>query len=439
MYFLSGLRPATPTVAPRAMRRHNLAGLLLLGCALLAAAANAQQSIPLTIAEAEDLALSAEPAAEAARARANALAEQAIEAGALPDPTLRVGVNNFPIESGGFSTEGMTNAMVGVRQAFPAGDTRAIATRRLSRLSDGFDADAEARSREVLMQARRSWLEAFYWRRAEELVSASRPLFTELLGVTRSLYAVGRSDQQDVLRAELELARLDDRLAGIAERRADARAELGRWIGADADRPIALKQPGWPAPPALAALRAALEDHPALASAEARIAARDAGVALAEARYKPGWAIDLGYSFRDGALPNGAPRSDFVSLSVTVDLPVFRRNRQDRGLAAALSERSAARHDKAALARRLGAMLEAEHARWHELSRRMRIYESRILAQSRERAQAALEAYRSDEADFADVMVGRIEDLEAQLEYARLSVERAQSYAMLANLGGLTR
>lgn len=439
MYSHSGWQPEYRNAVPRAWRRLSFIWSASLAGALFASAALADQALPLTLAEAEDLALRAEPATAAAHARADALAERAVAAGALPDPTLRVGLNNFPVESGGFSTEGMTNAMIGLRQAFPPGATRSIETRRLERLSAGADAEAEVRARDVLMQVRRGWLDAYYWRRAHEVVSASRPLFAELLAVTRSLYAVGRGDQQDVLRAELELSRLDDRLAAIAERSAAARAELGRWVGPEAARPVAMKAPSWPEPPALPALRETLAAHPALASAAARVAAGDAGVDLAEARFKPGWAVELGYSFRDGVLPNGAPRSDFVSLAVTVDLPVFRRNRQDRGLTAALSERSAAEYDKAALERQLGAMLEAEHARWHELSRRMAIYESRILAQSRERETAALEAYRSDEADFADVMVGRIDSLEAELEYARLRVERAQSYAVLANLGGLSR
>ncbi len=50
-----------------------------------------------------------------------------------------------------------------------------------------------------------------------------------------------------------------------------------------------------------------------MAAADARIAAREAGIDLAEEQYKPGWAIDLNYGLRDGQLPNGDPRSDFFS------------------------------------------------------------------------------------------------------------------------------
>ena len=141
----------------------------------------------------------------------------------------------------------------------------------------------------------------------------------------------------------------------------------------------------------------------------------------------------------DGSLPSGDARSDFLSVGVTVDLPFFRRKSVDSTLAAALSEQSAARSSELAVQRSLDARLNAEYARWQDLSRRLEIFEQRILTQTRDRAEAAMLAYQSDTADFADVMRGYIDDLNTRIEHVRLQVERAQSYAMLANLGGLPR
>ena len=96
---------------------------------LFAQQATAQLAAPLTLAEAEDLALRQEPGLSEFQAKADALDEQAVAAGQLPDPVLRVGLANFPIESGGFTTEGMTQGQLGIRQAFPPGKTRALSTR----------------------------------------------------------------------------------------------------------------------------------------------------------------------------------------------------------------------------------------------------------------------------------------------------------------------
>ena len=429
MFFHFGYRPDT------LYRRVAVVALL----ALPFAQASAQHDVPLTIAEAEKLALAAEPGQQALRARAASLEEQAVVAGALPDPMLRLGLNNYPIESGGFTTEGMTNAGAVYRQAFPRGDTRSLSERKFNRLADAQTREADARGDDVLAAARVAWLDLYYWSKAGDLVRESRPFFDDLATITRSLYAVGRRNQQDVLRAELELSRLDDRLIDIERQQRRARAQLREWIGDEAGRRVADKLPHWDDAPPLEDLLAALRAHPALQAADARIAAQDTSVELAEQRSKPGWSLDVGYSYRNGSLPNGDPRSDFVTVGVTVDLPFFSKESVDSTLSAALQDRTAALAEKERLLRSLESRLGAEYARWEELSRRLDLYENRILVQANDHAQAALLAYQNDRGDFADVMRGYIDDLNTRIDYVRLNVEREQAYAMLANLGGIPR
>lgn len=419
--------------------RGHVPAILLIITLLQPASSVAQQELPLTLAEAERLALSEEPGSDALRARAAALGEQAVVAGQLPDPTMQIGLANYPIQSGGFSTEGMTQAQLGYRQEFPSGKSREFGTERFEALALSMNANADARAREVRARVRDSWLETYYWQKAHEIVTESRPFFSDFATVTRSLYSVGRKTQHDVLRAELELGRLDDRLIEINRRHMQARAELSEWLGEDAHRPIAEALPEWEQMPPLADLHTNLESHPSMLAADARITASDANINVAEERKKPGWALDLGYGYREGYLPSGEPRSDFVSVSVTMDLPLFGKDRQDRSLAAALRERSASIYEKTLLLRRLSSLLDAEYAQWQDLSRRVALFESLILELSESQARAALLAYQSEAGDFADVMRGYIDDLNIRLDHVRLQVDRGQSYAVLTNLGGLSR
>ena len=413
--------------------------LMIAVALLLPLAAEAQRTIPLTLAEAEDLALEHEPGFDAMVQQSEALAERAVVAGQLPDPTLRAGIANFPVDSGGFSTEPMTQAQLGYRQMFLAGDTRELSTAKFESLSLEMHEGAGARERDVRSQVRQQWLETYYWQHARDIVTESRPFFADLVTITRSWYAVGSKTQQDVLRAELELNRIDDRLIEIERRYGQSVAALSQWTGAAAMRPIASKLPDWKSIPARETLHENLLSHPALLAADARVSARQADIGIAEESKKPDWSIEVGYGYRDGMDANGDPRSDFVSLSVTTELPFFRANRQDRALAAALRERSAAELQKEELRRRLASQLDAAHARWQDLDRRVSLYESSILGLSRDHAQAALLAYQSDAGDFADVMRGYIDELNTRLDHLRLQIERAQSYAVLANLGGLSQ
>lgn len=399
----------------------------------------AEPVAPLTLQEAEQIALYDEPGQNAYREHAMALREESVAGSRLPDPSMRIGMVNFPIQSGGFSTEGMTQAMLAIRQEFPAGDTRELTTSKYESLASEMTYKADGRGRDVLAAVRISWLETHYWRDARTESLASRPFFEDLVTITRSLYAVGRNTQQDVLRAELELHRLDDRIIDMDRQYAAARARLSEWVGADAERPVGTKLPDWTAAPPLEALKENLQVHPLLLAADAGVGATVTAVELAEQEAKSGWALDLGYGYREGYLASGQPRSDFVSLSVTFDLPFFQRDGHDRSIASALGERRAAGQSREKVLRNLSSQLSAQYMSWLDLGRRLELYEQQILSISADNARAALSAYQSDASDFADVMRAYVDDLDTRLDYMRLQVERAKSFAMLANLGGLPR
>ncbi len=396
----------------------------------------AQQGPVLTLGEAQDIALVSEPGQRALRARARAREASAVAVGELPAPTLRAGVNNFPIESGGFSTEGMTNAGITFRQSMPRGKTRELSTALHKRQALSLDQGADARSRDVGQWVSEAWLDVFYWSRVEELLTTSRPFFEDLVDTTRSLYSVGRKSQQDVLRSELELSRLDDRLIDVSRAEAQARAGLARWIDDAAYRSLPSSLPAIESLPSLQELEENLAAHPALKAADASVAAADIATQLAEQKSKPSWAVDVGYSYRDGSLPSGNPRSDFVTLGVTVDLPFFRKRSVDSDLLAAVSNRSAEQAEREHLRRQLRSTLASEHARFTDLSRRLELYGNRILEQSGASAEAAMLAYQSDTADFSDVMRAYIDELDTRVEFVRLEVERARSRASITNLGG---
>lgn len=426
MSLLSGQKP-----------RNEFNATIFLLSLLVACPASAQQDVPLTLAAAEALAVAEDPGRNAMLAQADALDDQSVAVNQLPEIKLRMGLANYPIQSGGFSTEGMTQAQLGLRMEFPPGGIRDASARQYEFMATEMRETAQGRDRDVLASVRSAWLDTYYWQRTHVIVDEVRPFFADLATVTRSLYSVGRRNQQDLLRAELELSRLDDRLIEIGNEHSVAIAMLSEWIGADASRPIAEKLPDWSTLPTLPQLQSSLLDHPAVRAANARVDAKEAGIDVAEEDHKSGWTWDLGYGYRDGTLSDGTPRSDFVSLSVTMDLPFFRDERQGRRLSAAFSERRAAEASKSEMIRRLNSRLEAEYVRWNELSRRIALYEERILMQAAANAQASLLAYQSDASDFANVMRAYIDDLNARVEHTKLQVERAKSFAVLANLGGI--
>ncbi|GIX21314.1 MAG: hypothetical protein KatS3mg121_0097 [Gammaproteobacteria bacterium] len=264
----------------------------------------------LSLPEAERLALAREPALAAAERRAAGLREQAVAAGALPDPQLRVGLMNVPADGYALDRDPMTQRQIALRQAFPPPGMRSARRSVFEARSAAWTAQARARTREVRRAVRHAWLERHYWQAARAVVEQSRSRFEDLLAATRSLYAAGRRNQHDVLRAQLELGRLDDRLFEIDAQAAAAAAELARWVGGAAGRPLPAHLPDWPVPPPETVLRERLAAHPALAAARAQVAAAEAEAETARAAFRPGWGVELAWGERTARDALGVERPD---------------------------------------------------------------------------------------------------------------------------------
>ena len=89
--------PTRPLASP--YRRHPTPGLLVaLALAALPGAPFAQVGVPLTLAEAERLALTRSPQVAAQRSLADAAREMASPAGSWPDPKLIAGFDNVPAD-----------------------------------------------------------------------------------------------------------------------------------------------------------------------------------------------------------------------------------------------------------------------------------------------------------------------------------------------------
>lgn len=385
----------------------------------------------LGLAEAEDLALQLDPVINALGAQARSFEEQSIAANTLPDPQLKLGAMNLPVDTFALDQEPMTQLQIGVRQMFPRGDTLEIRARRAGNMSNVVKARAENRRRMVRRSVREAWLEVYYWHNAAEIVRKTRSLFQQLLDITEGQYAAGRGKQQDYIQAQLEYGLLEDREERIRNREAGMRAQLARWIGSDnAARVLAMSLPAVP-PARSARLEDVLVSHPLVEAAQGQVAVSNDGVDLARQAYRPGWMLDITYASRDGVNPNGVERPDFVSAMVVLDIPLFTGNRQDRMLVAREHERSAAEfqlEDQRLVLKRMFERLDADRV---SLDERIQYYQRVLIPRSHENASAALSAYQSDEGDFLTLVRARIVEFETELKALRLKIDRAKVQAGL--------
>jgi outer membrane protein TolC len=386
-----------------------------------------------------------------------AVESQAVAAGALPDPKMSVAVVNLPTDTFDFDQEAMTQFKVGVSQMFPRGDSRALQRKKLQLMGTQFPYQRENRLASVAVAVTQLWLDVFKAQESIVLIEKDRALFEQLADIAQLGYsaALGRSRQQDVVRAQLELTRLDDRLTVLREQQEVAQRRLSEWLSDQFTEHYGLSghsqpnvtavtvepklpqltrlQPEWPgavngaSPQQLAVL---FSRHPSVMAIDSRIKASGADIELTEQKYKPEWGVNMSYGYRDSD-PLGIERADFLSVGVTFDMPLFTANRQDREYQASVARSGAVKTEKWLLLRKMIAAFEASQARLSRLDERSQLYHKLLLPQMEDQADASLTAYTNDDGDFAEVMRARIALLNAQIDELAIAVERQKTIAQL--------
>jgi outer membrane protein TolC len=437
LYSRRTIRPRCNTVITSGTHTNSqsVSHLFTLLLALLLAPA-ASVHADLDINEAVRLALTDDPVVAASHARSQALQDNAIADGQLPDPQLKTGIYNLPTDNFHINEEPSTQLRLGVQQAFPRGKTLHYRQRQGEWKAKAATANAELGTRQVILDVRKHFLELYYQTRAEQIVAETRTLFSQLVDITRAHYATGRVSQQDVLNASLELARLDDRSTRILNAADTNRAMLMKWIGEPASLPVNSSFPALPPPATKAAIQAVLPEHPAIRVETARLEAENQSVRIAREQYKPGWSAGLEYRKRFGDDPDGDDRSDMMAAMLTVDIPLFTKNRQDKRLSASIQQASSVQLTRDGRLRELKQQLDTDYANWQRLGERAALYKSQLLQASTANAQASLNAYQSGVTEFTTLMRARITDLDVRLADLRIRVDRAKSQASLLYLDG---
>lgn len=390
----------------------------------------------LTLSEAEQLAMQANPLIESHKATARSFSEESVADGTLPDPKLRVGAVNVPVDSFDFRQEQMTQIKLGIQQNFPRGDTLELKQQQSQLMANASQAQAADARRKVIKDVRETYLNLYYEISANIIVKETRELFSKLVKITESKYAAGRVNQQDVVLADLELSRLDDRTTKIQAREESFRAQLAEWVGEPAWSEIDDEFPELPLLPEFINLNRVISQHPLIRSQTSKVEASKKQVDMARQGYKPGWSATLDYGLRSGDNPDGTERPDFATALVSLDIPLFTSNKQDKNVAANEEKTAAARYMKDDQLRKMKRMYDKDKHVWQRLGEREELYKNNLLASAQNNTKASLQAYQSGVSEFNTLMRAQITELDVRLEDLRIRVDRATARARLLYITG---
>ena len=393
-----------------------LTALVLAGPGPAAAGSAPSPEPPAGLVALEAQALAAHPLLQASRdAEAGARARE-LKAGSLPDPRLRWSEMIEPVET----RNGPQQRVLGVEQSLPWPGTLAAGRRSAEAGTRAAQAEAALQEVRVLARLRRAYVQAGWLAEVRRVRVRERDLLAELEQSVRAAYEGGQSRFEDLLRVQLERARVDDQLDQLDDRLASARARLNQAVGRDAG--TALEMPGaLPPMPGWADEAMALENHPALEALgqqarSAQLAARAAGAAG-----KPRLTLGLDWiQIGESDMAGDNSGHDAVAGKLGVVLPLWRGKHDGARQEAEARERMMLSRQRATSQ---GLQADAREAadRLASARRSLALHRDRLLPAARRILESTRAGYQSGTVNLDQVLQARrtLLDLDEQYENLR--------------------
>lgn len=382
------------------------------------------------------LSLERSPALRSAFYNWLAAVERAGYAGALPDPTFSYSRFIENVET----RVGPQNQRFNIKQSFPwfgtLGARKDIATAAANASYQKF----ESERLRLFYRVKRAYYELYYVGQDILLTGDNLQLLTFWESVARSKYKAALVQHPDIIKAQVELGLLEDRLLSLQDKLLPAKARLRAAL----DLPDSIELP-LPSTIAITesdlqekiVLAAAVENNPDLQSLEQIVASRYASVRLARKANLPNFTVGFDYIETGKAINAATPGSgaDPWMVGVGISLPVWLgTNRSKRREAAAKLHQAEynlldARNRMIAYTRHL--LFEYSNA-----LRKIRLYRDGLIPKGEQSLNVNYASYQAGKLDFLNVLDAQRQLLNFQLQFERSTVDLENSRAELEMITG---
>jgi len=382
----------------------------------------------LNLEDAEQIALKSDPAKQIYQSQQSALIAQGLAASTLADPMIKIGTANVPTDSFSFNQEPMTQLSLGLSQQFSRGNQLELNQKSFNLESEVSVFQALDRKLQVKQRVRQRWFAILFIEKSLQIVKNNKQLFGSFYRDLQSQFSLGLTENEDLLAAEIELNKFDEKIAGLVQQLQRQRSLLSEWIGQAAYDDLSTKAPIWAE--TLNYIKRAnnkhyslLIKHPMVKERSLRILVADNRINVAEQSFKPSFKVDVGYGRR---LDN---RADLLSAFVSLDIPLFTGNRQDQKLISAQQIKGKTQAEYRLLLRKLNAQLTAEIVNYQQLVERQQRYKKSLLKQAKLQVKLLEQSYQSNTRPFQAVIDAYIYEQNLSLEYQKLYFDGLKSLA----------
>lgn len=375
------------------------------------------------------------PELKAARRDIDMRVARIAPAGAPPDPTLSMGyVGDFlhPF----FPSSRMPDAFqqLGVSQEIPYPGKLALRTRVATTEADAERWNYEDRRRQLIADLKGACVEYVFVNRSLAIVQRNKELLEQFRKIAETQFSVGKGIQQDVLKAQVEISLLIERLAMLERQRGALQAEINGLLYRGPDTPVnaGLAFQTTTLTQNVSELRAlAQSNYPALKRDEQVINRGQQALALTKKEVMPDFAVNFTTQRFNMDMPW------MYGVDFMVKLPIYWQRKQRPMIAeatAALESGRLMRENTLAMA---AASVTEQYLAVTTSRRLMDLYGDSILPQARLTLESSIAAYQVGSADFLTLLTNFMTVLTYEVNYEEQTAQYRQALARLEPLVGI--
>jgi outer membrane protein TolC len=368
---------------------------------------------------------------QAALKNVEARREMVVPAETLPDPTvgfLNMGDLIPPTLQQGDPSSGRTFS---IEQEIPFPGKLGLRGKIAGMEAEAEQWSAEQTRLQVIADVKTAYYDYFLVMKSQEIVAKDKELVHRFARIAEEKYRVGEGLQQDVLKAQVEVAKLIDRMTVLEQRRGGAVAQINGLLNRPAASPL-----GRPADLRKAQLRYSAEEivkmaeggTPTLRARERDIDRSQYAVELSRKNFYPDFSV--GFSYVDRTMP------EMYGLALNVKVPLYFWRRQAHELRSAQAALDGSRKQYQDTLASTAARIQESHLAATSAERLVELYGGAIIPQAKLALESAAAGYQVGTLDFLTLIDSLVTVLEYEIKYYEVLTDFHKALARIELLVG---
>ncbi len=356
-------------------------------------------------------ALRANPDLKAAELRYKAFEAKVPQAGSLPDPFFKMVGSNLPIDSWSFDQTPMSGLELMLTQKIPFPGKLGLAEKTTRSLAQKTKEGYKSTKNFILSELKQNYYQLYLLQKSIEITQKNKLLIEDLARIASTKYSVGRGIQQDVLKAQVEVSKMIDKLISLEEMRKIIQAKINILLNRNPQDSLGkasdLTFQEFPySEEKLQSL--ALETNPYLKGKGFFVSASQSAYDLALREYWPDFTLSASYRIRDEVKMDPVKGKDFVSFSAGINIPLYFWSKQKKKVQEKSLDLESSRQEYEGGENYVKLGVSKLFYSLNKFKKEVQLYQTAILPQARQSLESAKSGYQVNKVDFLTLLNNQV-------------------------------